>query len=154
MMAAEGGTPIPADLGAIAARQQRIAEQLRELSEQSGAGDLPARPEALAVEADEIARTLLESGIDRETLRRQEELFRQLLDAGRTLEQDPDPNRRESRTAVAGEYASPVEPPVGALAGPRYPYPGEAALRSVSPATRRLILDYFDRLNRSAGLSP
>lgn len=151
MMMSGTGTPIPADMEAIAARQQRIAEQLRELSEQSGAEALPARPEALASEADDIVRTLRETGIDQETLERQEKLFRQLLDAGRTLEQDPDPNRRESRTAVPGELAAPAELPEGALAGPRYPYPGEAALRSVSPAARRLILDYFDRLNRSGG---
>ena len=154
MMMSGTGTPIPADMEAIAARQQRIAEQLRELSEHSGAEALPARPEALASEADEIVRTLRETGIDQETLERQEKLFRQLLDAGRTLEQDPDPNRRESRTAVAGELAAPPNLPEGALAGPLYPYPGEAALRSVSPATRRLILDYFDRLNRSRGGSP
>ena len=154
MMSSGTGSPIPADMEAIAARQRRIAEQLRELAEESGTEGLPARPEALASEADEIARTLRETGIDRETLERQERLFRRLLDAGRTLERDPDPNRRESRTAAAGESAIPPEPPAGALAGPRYPYPAEAALRSVSPATRRLILDYFDRLNRSGSASP
>jgi len=153
-MSSGTGSPIPADMEAIAARQRRIAEQLRELAEESGTEELPARPEALASEADEIARTLRETGIDRETLERQERLFRRLLDAGRTLERDPDPNRRESRTAAAGESAIPPEPPAGALAGPRYPYPAEAALRSVSPATRRLILDYFDRLNRSGSASP
>jgi len=154
MMLSGTGSPIPADLEAIAARQQRIAEQLRDLAEESGTEGLPARPDALASEADEIARTLRETGIDRETLERQERLFRRLLDAGRTLERDPDPNRRESRTAAAGASATPPEPPAGALAGPRYPYPDEAALRSVSPATRRLILDYFDRLNRSGSASP
>ena len=154
MMMSDTGTPVPAEMAAIAARQQRIAQQLRELSGQSGAETLPARPEALAAEADEIARRLRESGIDQETLERQEKLFRQLLDAGRTLEQDPDPNRRESRTATAGEFAAPQEAPDGALAGPRYPYPGEAELRSVPPATRRLILDYFDRLNRGGSQSP
>ena len=148
------GSPIPAEMEAIAARQQRIAEQLHDLAERAGAKSLPARPEALAAEADEISRTLRESGIDRKTLERQERLFRRLLDAGRTLERDPDPNRRESRTAAAGESAVPPEPPAGALAGPRYPYPDEAALRSVSPTTRRLILDYFDRLNRSGSTSP
>jgi hypothetical protein len=154
MMLSGTCSPIPADMQAIATRQQRIAEQLRSMSEGSGAEALPARPEALAEEAEEITRSLRETGIDRETLERQERLFRRLLDAGRTLERDPDPNRRESRTAAARESAVPPEPPAGALAGPRYPYPDEAALRSVSPATRRLILDYFDRLNRSGSTSP
>ncbi len=154
MMLSGTGLPLASEMEAIAARQQRIAEQLRDLSEQDGAESLPARPEALATEADEISRTLRETGIDRETLARQERLFRRLLDAGRTLERDPDPNRRESRTAVAGESATPLELPTGTLAGPRYPYPDEAALRTVSPVTRRLILDYFDRLNRSGSASP
>jgi len=154
MMLTGSGSPIPAELEAIAARQKRIAEQLQELSERGGAEALPARPEALALEADEIARTLRGTGIDRETLERQERLFRRLLDAGRTLERDPDPNRRESRTATPGDFAVPPEPPDGALAGPRYPYPDEAALRSVSPATRRLILDYFDRLNGTGSTGP
>ncbi len=117
------GTPIPSEMESIAARQQRIAEQLRELSEERGAESLPARPETLAIEADEIARTVRESGIDPETLARQEQLFRRLLDAGRTLERDPDPNRRESRTAGPVNVAVPVEPPRGALSGPRYSYP-------------------------------
>ena len=154
MMLSGSGSPIPADMQAIATRQQRIAEQLRNMSEGSGAEALPARPEALAEEAEEITRSLRETGIDRETLERQERLFRRLLDAGRTLERDPDPNRRESRTAAARESAVPPEPPAGALAGPRYPYPDEAALRRVSPAARRLILDYFDRLNRSGSTGP
>ncbi len=154
MMLSGAGSPIPVDMEAIAVRQQRIAEQLHELAERAGAESLPARPEALAAEADDISRTLRESGIDRKTLERQERLFRRLLDAGRTLERDPDPTRRESRTAAAGQSAVPPEPPTGALAGPRYPYPDEAALRSVSPVIRRLILDYFDRLNRSGSTSP
>ncbi|MGW8282402.1 MAG: hypothetical protein ACWGON_03785 [Gemmatimonadota bacterium] len=149
MMLNGAGVPIPAEMESIAARQQRIAEQLRALAEQQGAESLPARPEVLAAEADEIARTVRESGIDPETVARQERLFRRLLDAGRTLERDPDPNRRESRTAGAVELRIPEELPVGALSGPRYPYPDEEALRSVSPGARRLILDYFDRLNRS-----
>ncbi len=149
MMLNGAGAPIPVEMESIAARQQRIAEQLRALAEQSGAESLPARPEVLAAEAEEIARTVRESGIDPETVARQERLFRRLLDAGRTLERDPDPNRRESRTAGAVELRAPEELPVGALSGPRYPYPDEEALRSVSPGSRRLILDYFDRLNRS-----
>lgn len=149
MMLNGAGTPMPAETESIAARQQRIAEQLRALSEQRGAESLPARPEALAAEAEEIARDLREAGIDPETVARQERLFRRLLDAGRTLERDPDPNRRESRTARPVDPRRPEELPAGALAGPRYPYPDEEALRAVSPGSRRLILDYFDRLNRS-----
>ena len=154
MMLGASGAALPSGLDDIAARQQRIAEQLERLSEEPGAGELPGRPELLAKEAEEIARSLRESGIDRQTIERQERLFRQLLDAGRTLERDPDPERRESATALRRPSAGPAELPEGALAGPRFPYPDEEALRGLSPTHRRLILDYFDRLNRAGGNRP
>jgi hypothetical protein len=151
MMLAGSGSPVPMELTGIAERQQRIAERLQELAEQPAASSLPARPGELAAEAAEIARTLLDTGMDPETIRRQERLFRRLLDAGRTLERDPDPERRTSTTAAGRPTASPAILPEGALAGPRYPYPDPAALKRISPAGRRLILDYFDRLNGVGG---
>lgn len=152
MMLAGSGAPAPAELSGIAERQQRIAERLQALADQPAASSLPARPDELAREAGEIARTLREEGLDPETIRRQERLFRRLLDAGRTLERDPDPERRESTTATGRPAASPVSPPEGALAGPRFPYPDQGALQRIPPAGRRLILEYFDRLNRAGGL--
>jgi hypothetical protein len=152
MMLAGSGAPAPAELAGIADRQQRIADRLQALAEDPAAGSLPARPDELGREAGEIARTLREAGLDPETIRRQEQLFRRLLDAGRTLERDPDPERRESSTAAVRPAASPATPPDGALAGPRYAYPDESSLQRLPPAGRRLILEYFDRLNRPGGL--
>jgi hypothetical protein len=149
LMLAGAGTPAPLELAGIADRQQQIAEQLQALAEEPAAGSLPGRPEALSEEAADIARSLREAGIDRETIKRQERLFRSLLDSGRTLERDPDPERRESTTAVGRAAARPGNPLDGALAGTRYPYPDESALKGVTPTERRLILDYFDRLNRT-----
>ena len=151
MMLAGSGAPAPAELAGIADRQQRIADRLQALAEDPAAGSLPARPDELGREAGEIARTLREAGLDPETIRRQEQLFRRLLDAGRTLERDPDPERRESSTAAVRPAASPATPPDGALAGPRYAYPDESSLQRLPPAGRRLILEYFDRLNRPGG---
>ncbi len=141
-------------LARLAAMQERIARELESLADEGGSEGLAARPELLAGEAEEIARSIRDSGLDPETVARQERLFRRLLDAGRTLERDPDPGRRESRAAIAAGRSPTV--PVGAepRAGPRYPYPDEERLRDFSGQTRRLVLEYFDRLNRSAGGSP
>jgi DNA-binding HxlR family transcriptional regulator len=151
LMLLESGPPRPADLSRITERQEEIAKQLAELAADPASAALPTRPDALAEEAGEIARSLTDLGLDRETLRRQERLFRSLLDAGRSLERDPDPERRESLTATGGRPARPVPLPDGALAGPRFPYPDEGQLKDLSPPARRLILDYFDRLNRDGG---
>jgi len=140
-------------LGRLAAMQERIARELDSMAEARGSDGLAARPELLAGEADEIARSIRRSGLDPETVARQERLFRRLLDAGRTLERDPDPSRRESRTA--GAVPSPDVPVLSEpAAGPRYPYPDEARLRAFSGQTRRLVLEYFDRLNRSTEAAP
>ncbi|MFO7588132.1 MAG: hypothetical protein R6X22_08675 [Gemmatimonadota bacterium] len=138
-------------LARLARMQEEIARELESLAAGPGVGELPARPEALAAEADEIARSILDAGLDRGTVARQERLFRRLLDAGRTLERDPDRTRRESRTGVRVESAEPGAPAAEPPGGPRYPYPEDARLRGMSGEVRRLVLDYFDRLNRSFG---
>jgi hypothetical protein len=134
--------------------QERIARELESVSEEGGSEGLAGRPDLLAAEADEIARSIRSAGLDRETVARQERLFRRLLDAGRTLEREPDPSRRESRTAIAGGPSSTAPISAEPVAGPRYPYPDEERLRAFSGQTRRLVLEYFDRLNRSAEGTP
>jgi len=136
----------------LAGTQETMAGAMGELADhpdgESVAGDL----EAMAQEAREIAESLQGGRIEEETLRRQEELLERLLTAGRTLERDGPTERREGTTA------GPVDrPPVGALPpdllrGSEVPLPSTQALEALSPAERRLVLDYFDRLNR--GLTP
>jgi chromosome segregation ATPase len=130
----------------IAAEEQaRIAEELRELNE--AREPLLARPEELAREAEEIARKLSSTAADAETLERQRRLFRRMLDAGRSLEQeDLDPTRRESRTAEQPPHEIP-EIDSRLLDGPRFPHPSEALIRRLPAYYRALIFDYFDRLN-------
>jgi hypothetical protein len=150
-MLIQGGQSIEDRLGSLAARQEAVSEDLRDLAGDPAARELGARPAELASEADEIARRLAAGNLDRETLDRQEQLFRQLLDAGRSLEKDErDANRREATTARPrvtlrpdGEAAQEV--------GPRYPYPEEAQLEGLTASQRRLVYEYFDRLN---GASP
>jgi hypothetical protein len=139
-----GGAQLMQELQALAARQQALArelEQLRAGGELSGAGEM-------ADEADEIAQELEGGRLDRGVLERQEQLFRRLLDAGRTLESDEDDERRErvAESARPGNVRVPagVDVPEGA---PRFRYPSWAELRTLSPEKRRLILEYFRRLN-------
>ena len=130
----------------VVRRQEEIAEELGELEDPEG--DLLGRPEELAEEAAELSRELELEGPTQETLERQRQLFRRMLDAGRSLEdEDLDPNERESRAATADPRAPPpIDPEL--LRGRRFPLPGEALLRELPLFYRSLIFEYFDRLNR------
>jgi len=150
-----GGQELDDRLGELAGRQEEIARGLAALAVERAAGELAGRPGDLAEEADRIARRLADGALDRETLARQERLFRRLLDAGRSLEQhDEDSRRRESTTARAGVILVP-ESAIGVDAGPRFPYPDESRMHELTSAQRRLVYEYFDRLNAvQAGGTP
>jgi hypothetical protein len=139
-----GGAQLMQELQALAARQQALArelEQLRADGELRGTGEL-------ADEADEIAEQLRGGRLDSEILERQERLFRRLLDAGRTLESDEEDERRErvAESARPDNVRRPTDADVsrGAV---RYRYPSWTELRALTPEQRRLILEYFRRLN-------
>jgi hypothetical protein len=151
MLMQQGGQPMAVQMRRLAERQQEIARQLEELAQRPEAQELPARPDLLSAEAGEIASELRGGTLDRQTLERQERLFRRLLDAGRSLERDEDPSRRASQAADLSRPGAVPEPRGEIESGPRYPYPSDSALTGVSNAARRLILDYFDRLNATAG---
>ncbi|MCZ0933817.1 MAG: hypothetical protein OXJ54_01415 [Gemmatimonadetes bacterium] len=130
----------------IARRQEDVAEELGEVEDPEG--DLLGRPEEMAEEAAELAQQLELEGPTQETLERQRQLFRRMLDAGRSLEdEDLDPNERESREATAPPgIPPPIDPEL--LRGRRYPAPSEVLLRELPLFYRSLIFEYFDRLNR------
>ena len=154
MLMQQNGQLMEMALQRLAERQAEIARELEQLARQPEAAELPARPALLATEADEIARDLASGQLDQNTLRRQEQLFRRLLDAGRSLERDEDPLRRESRAADLSRVGSVPDPGTEIESGPRFPYPDDEALRAASRSDRRLILDYFDRLNAGDGVTP
>jgi hypothetical protein len=139
-----GGDAVMLQLRAMAARQRAIADRLERL----GASELPGHPEQLAQEARDLAERMEAGRLDRQTLERQQRLFRRMLDAGRTLrnEDDTQEPERRSETAREGAVATPgARVPGGA--GLRYPLPAWDALKGLSPAERALVLDYFRRLN-------
>jgi hypothetical protein len=129
----------------LAREQARIAEELESLNQ--GDDEWLGEPEALAREARELTDRLAAGRVDTETLDRQRGLFRRMLDAGRSLEQgEPDTERRESRTGEAIVREVPELDP-RLLAGPRFPRPEAAALGRLPAYYRRMVLEYFDRLN-------
>jgi hypothetical protein len=130
----------------LAARQRALAEQLERMRA-SGSG---SGADAMAQEARELARRLEAGRLDRQTIERQERLYRRLLDAGRTLSgSEPDQEKeRTSRTALGDQPHRPAPLTPGATGpGARVRYPTWEELRALSPTERRLVLEYFRRLN-------
>ena len=128
----------------LARRQRGVADQLEEAGEAAG-GD---RAEQLAREARQLADALDGGRLDASTLARQQQLFRRLLDAGRSLEKEEreDNGKREAKSATGNETFTPGAK-VDAKAALRFRPPTWDELRALSPDERRAILDYFTRLN-------
>ncbi len=156
-MASESGNMLPMmasgqelllqQLMELAARQRELGEEL----ERMDADGAPTGTEEMAEEALEVARQLEAGQLDRETVERQERLFRRLLDAGRTLRSEEEDEREEERISETADQTDARRPPEldadATGSGARFPYPGWEQLRRFTPSERRLILDYFRRLN-------
>jgi hypothetical protein len=141
-----GGDAVMQRLRELAARQRALAEQLERL--QAG-GDASAAG-ALAQEARELARQLEAGRLDARTVQRQERLYRKLLDAGRSLAgEEPDQEKeRISRSATGDTVHIPAALLPGATGtGPRVRYPTWDELTGLTPEQRRMVLEYFRRLN-------
>ncbi len=144
-MAGTGGDQVMQQLRGLAARQRALAEELERL--RATGGSSAAGP--LAEEARELARQMEAGRIDRQTIARQERLYRRLLDAGRTLTgPEPDQEReRTSRAATGDSLHLPTRLAPGATDGPRVRYPTWRELEGLTPEQRRLVLEYFRLLN-------
>lgn len=144
-----GGAPYLDRLRQLAAEQRALAEALDRLG---ASGDAPGRPERMAEEAREIAEVLEQGRLDPEVLDRQEELFRRLLDAGRSLE-GPEPDPQRERVSETARARAPGLPDTTGMrpAEPAFRYPTWEELSRLTPDERRLILEYFRRLNRARG---
>ncbi len=144
-MMPEAASQMLRDLQALARQQQSLADQLDRLRAEGEVGGM----DELAEEARELARELEATRLDRETVERQEQLFRRLLDAGRTLRSDEEDEREErvSETADPRNVRLPYDVRLPTATAPRFPYPSWEELKSLTPDERRLILDYFRRLN-------
>jgi len=140
-----GGSGVGEQLRQLGAQQRAMADKLEKMRGQAnvpGAG-------AMAEEAKEIARQLEAQRLDRETVDRQERLFKRMLDAGRTLQgtEKDEQKERESTAAKAGDLRIPPElrKRLGDD-GTRLRVPSWDELQRLSPDERRLVSDYFRRL--------
>ena len=119
--------------------QREVARQLAEV----GDADQSGRAAELAREAKQLAQALEQGAVDPSVLERQQRLFRRMLDAGRTLENDKQDEsaKRESRP---GDQSNPFLPPNGTATGRavvKYRTPDWNELRGLSPEERRLVID-------------
>ena len=146
-MMGSGGDAVMQRLRELAGRQRALAEQLERL--QAG-GDAGAAG-ALAQEARELARQLEAGRLDARTVERQQRLYRKLLDAGRSLSGD-EPDQQKERTSRSATSADSIHIPAALLPGatgsaPKLRYPTWDELSGLTPEQRRMVLEYFRRLN-------
>lgn len=144
------GEGASAQMEELAAAQEAVAGQVEELADQPGGEWTPGDLEEMAREARELADELGEGRLEPEVRQRQEELLERFLGAGRTLERDGPTEEREGTPAedVERRLISPLSAEL--LRNQRIPLPTAAQLEALSPAERRLVLEYFERLNRGS----
>lgn len=129
----------------LAREQRQVAQQLDDLSEAAG-GDRAAE---LAKEAKQLADALEGGRLDATTLARQQQLFRRMLDAGRSLQKDEreDTGKRQATAAKGGNEYAPTNTDATGRATSKFQPPTWDELRGLSADERRAILDYFKRIN-------
>ena len=129
----------------LAQKQRELAQKLDDASDADPSG----RAEAMAREAREIAQQLERGALDPSVIDRQQRLFHRMLDAGRTLEQDDrdDQGKREARSGQGIVSDAPATGAARGAAATKYREPTWDELRGLSPEDRRLIIEYFRRLN-------
>jgi hypothetical protein len=129
----------------LADAQRKLAESLDRIGDDDASG----RADGLATEAHQIADALARSGLDPQTLIRQQRLYHRLLDAGHTLEQDErdSTGKRVAQAATGREQFTPPSGPVEGQAATRFQAPAWSELRGLSADERQLVLEYFKRIN-------
>jgi hypothetical protein len=145
---AETPGAIQSELRRLAARQRALSqglERLRSTGEIPGAG-------AMAEEAKDLAQRLEAGRLDRETVERQERLFRRMLDAGRTLQGTEEDEKKERQSTAATGDSVHLPPALRAKLqseGDQIRFPSWEELQRLSPQERRLVVEYFRRLSES-----
>ncbi|MDQ3138051.1 MAG: hypothetical protein M3Q93_10765, partial [Gemmatimonadota bacterium] len=146
MLPMAGDGAVREQLRQLGMRQRALAEELQKLR---GGGNMPGAGE-MADEAKDLAKRLEGGRLDRQTVERQERLFRRMLDAGRTLRGKDEDERKERQSTAATDDRVRLPPALRArLLGDddRLRVPTWEELQQLSPADRRLVVDYFRRLS-------
>ena len=131
-------------LQALAQKQRQMAQELERLHAETQAQGT----KELADEARELARKMEAGRLDRETVDRQERLFKRMLDAGRTLQGQEEDKKKEREATTAKTDSLSIPAPLRRLldADGRIRLPSWEELQRLSPEERRLVTDYFRRL--------
>jgi hypothetical protein len=143
-----GSGAVREQLRQLGARQRALAEELQKLK---GGGDIPGAGE-MSDEAKDLAKRLEGGRLDRQTVERQERLFRRMLDAGRTLQGREEDQQKERQSTTATDDSVHLPPALRArLTGDddRLRVPSWDELQQLSPEDRRLVVDYFRRLSEA-----
>lgn len=130
---------------ALARQQRQVAQRLDDVGEEVGGN----RTRELAREARQLADALDNGRLNAQTIARQEQLFKRLLDAGRALEKEEreDTERREARAAQDPAAHAPAGAAAAGRDARRFRQPTWEELRGLSAEERRAILEYFKRIN-------
>jgi hypothetical protein len=133
----------------VLARQQRdVAKTLSDVADLDQTG----RTDALAKEAQMLSQQIERAGgMDPNVAARQQQLYRRLLDAGRFLEQEErdDQGPREATAAKGNGAKGPISGPASGKAANKFAAPTWSDLRGLGAEDRRLVIEYFRRLNGS-----
>jgi hypothetical protein len=146
LMGMMGDAGVGEQLRQLGARQRAMAEQLEKLR---GQANMPGAGE-MADEAKDLARRLEAQRLDRETVERQERLFRRMLDAGRTLQGRQEDEKKERQSTTAKDDSVHLPPALRAALlqdDNQLRVPTWEELQGLSPEDRRLVVDYFRRLS-------
>src|SRR5207247_2034073 len=132
---------------------QEAMEQLARMAqEQQGMnGDAQGLLPMMGPGGDAMQRLRELAGRQRALAEQLERLYRKLLDAGRSL-QGEEPDEQKDRTSRSATAADSVHIPAALLpgatgTGPKVRYPTWDELTGLTPEQRRMVLEYFRRLN-------
>ena len=133
----------------LAAKQRALAQELEKLR---GQGNIPGAGD-MADEAAQLSRRLEAGRLERQTVQRQQRLFRRMLDAGRTLQGREEDEKKERQSTTAKGDSILLPPALRAKLeddNRRLRVPSWEELQQLSPEERRLVVDYFRRLSQTS----
>jgi hypothetical protein len=129
----------------LAKQQREVAGKLDDVGDRDDTG----RAEELAKEARQIAAALESAQIDPAIIERQQRLFRKMLDAGRMMEEAEreDTGKREAKSWTGTDVFTPQGTSASGRAANKFQAPTWNELRGLTPDERRIVLEYFKRIN-------
>jgi len=144
-MMGAGGAALQEQLRQLAAQQASISQALERMR---AGGEIPGAG-AMADSAADLARQMEAGRLDRQTVERQERLFRRMLDAGRTLQGDQQDEQKQRQSTTAKDDSIHLPPALQARLRDDQGVirlPGWETLQQLAPEERRLVIEYFRRL--------